>query len=82
MRAIRGSFLKLLSSPYSQVFENLGQCQQHLSKVNGIDLISKQEVLDADPKTKQYYFTRNLDHAGNARILFVFGEVKKNVFDF
>ena len=49
-----------------------------MSKVNSIDLISKQEVLDADPKTIQYYFTGNLDHAGNARILFVFGEVKKN----
>ena len=64
------------------MFENLGQCQQRLSKVNSIDLISKQEARDGDPKAIHYYFTQNLDHAGNAKMLFVFGEVKKNIFDF
>ena len=71
------SFLKLLSSRYSQIFENLSQCQQRLSKVNSIDLISKQEALDVDPKAIQYYFT--LDHAENARMLFILGEVKENI---
>ena len=40
-------------------------------------MISKQEALDADSKAVQYYFTRNLDHAGNARMLFIFEEVKE-----
>ena len=53
-----------------------------MSIVNSIDLISKQEAPDADLKVIQYYFTRNLDHDRNARILFVFGEVKKKFFDF
>ena len=64
------------------MFENLGQCQQHLSKVNSTDLISKEEALDTDPKAIQYFFIRNLDHARNARVLFVLGEVKENIFDF
>ena len=79
---LRRSFLKPLSSRYSQIFENLSQCQQHLSKVISIDL-SKQEALDADPKAiQQIIFTRNLDHAGNARMFFVAGEVKENILDF
>ena len=41
-----------------------------------MDLISKQKAHDADPKATQYYFTRNLDHAGNAWMLFVLGKVK------
>ena len=53
-----------------------------MSTVNSIDLTSKQEALDPGLKAIQYYFMRNLDHARNARILFVFGEVKKNIFDF
>ena len=68
-----------MSSRYSQIFENLSQCQKRLSKVNSIDLISKQEALDFDPKAMQYYFTRNLDHAGNAEMLFILGEVKENI---
>ena len=64
------------------MFENLGQCQQRLSKVNSIDLISKKEVLGTNPKAIQYYFIRNLDHAGSARMLFVLGEVKENISDF
>ena len=73
---LRRSFLKLLFSRYSQIFANLSHCQQRLSKVSSIDLISKQEALDVDPKAIQYYFTRNLDHAGNARMLFIVGEIK------
>ena len=53
-----------------------------MSKVNSIDLISKQQALDADPKVMQYYFTQNLDHAGNGGMLFVLGEVKENILDF
>ena len=79
---LRRSFLKLLSSRYSQIFENFGQCQQRLSKINSIDL-SKQEARDADPKVmQQNIFTRNLDHTGNPRMLFVLGEIKENIFDF
>ena len=64
------------------MFENLGQCQQHSSKVNSTDLISKEEALVTNPKAIKYYFIRNLDHARNARVLFVLGEVKENIFDF
>ena len=79
---LRRSFLKLLSSRCSQIFENFGQCQQRLSKVNSTDL-SWQEALDADPKViQQNIFTRNLDHTGNPRMLFVLGEIKENIFDF
>ena len=74
--------MKLLSFSYSQIFENLGQCQQRFSKVNSIDLISMQEALDADLKAMQYYNSRNFDHAGNSRMLFVLREVKGNLFDF
>ena len=69
-------------SRYSQIFENLGQCQQHLCKVNSIDLISKQEALNTNPRRLQYYFTWKLDHDGNLRMLFVLREVKENIFDF
>ena len=45
--------------------------------------MSKQEALDADPKAiQQITFTRNLDYAGYARMLFVLGEVIENIFDF
>ena len=53
-----------------------------MSKVNSIDLIGgnkRQEAFDIDSKAIQYYFTRNLDHAGNARMLFILGEVKENI---
>ena len=72
----------MLCSSYSQTFKNLGQCQQCLSKGNSIDLISKQEAPDADSKAIQYYFIRNVNHAGNERMLFVLGEVKENIFNF
>ena len=82
MLAIRvKSFLKLLSSPYSQIFKNLGNCQRRSSKVNSIDLICKQEALNGDPKAIQYYFTRNLDHAGKEECFF-FGEMKRKYFRF
>ena len=41
-----------------------------------------QEALDADLKAMQYYNSRNFDHAGNSRMLFVLREVKGNLFDF
>ena len=41
-----------------------------------------QEALDADLKAMQYYNSRNFDHAGNSRMLFVLREVKENLFDF
>ena len=47
-----------------------------------IDL-SKQQALDADPKTiQQINFTANLDRAGNTRIFFIVEEAKETVLDF
>ena len=47
-----------------------------------IDL-SKQQVLDADPKVKQQLnFTENLDRAGKATIFFIIEEVKQAIPDF
>ena len=47
-----------------------------------IDL-SKQQVLDADPKAiQQIHFTANLDRAGNARFDFDLEKAKETVFDF
>ena len=47
-----------------------------------IDL-SKQQVLDADPRAiQQINFTANLDRAGNTRIYFILEEAKKTVLDF
>ena len=47
-----------------------------------IDL-SKQQVLDADPKAiQQINFTANLDRAGNTRIYFILEEAKETVFEF
>ena len=46
-----------------------------------IDL-SKQQVLDADPKAiQQINFTANLDRA-NTRSYFIFEEAKETVFEF
>ena len=43
-----------------------------------IDL-SKQQVLDADPKGKQQiHFTGNLDQVGNKTICFIIEEAKKH----
>ena len=45
--------------------------------------LSKQQALDADPKTiQQINFTANLDRAGNTRIYFILEEVKETVLDF
>ena len=45
-------------------------------KMIAIDL-SKQQVLDADPKAiQQISFTTNLDRAGNTRFYFIFEEAK------
>ena len=47
-----------------------------------IDL-SKQQVLDADPRTiQQINFTANLDRAGNATTFFIIEEAKETVLDF
>ena len=47
-----------------------------------IDL-SKQQVLDADPKAiQQINFATNLDRAGNARFYFILEEAKETVFEF
>ena len=47
-----------------------------------IDL-SKQQVLDADPKAlQQINFTTNLDRAGNTRFYFILEEAKETAFEF
>ena len=51
-------------------------------KMIAIDL-SKQQVLDADPKAiQQINFTANLDRAGNARLYFILEEAKETIFEF
>ena len=50
-------------------------------KMIAIDL-SKQQVLDADPRAmEQINFTANLDRAGNKRIFFILKEAKETVLD-
>ena len=45
--------------------------------------LSKQHVLDADPKAiQQINFTVKLDRAGNTRIYFILEETKETVLDF
>ena len=46
--------------------------------------LSKQQVLDADPKAiQEINFTRNLAPDGNAyTTFFIFEEVKETIFDF
>ena len=45
--------------------------------------LSKQQVLDADPKAiQQINFTANLDRAGNTRFYFILEEAKETVFEF
>ena len=47
-----------------------------------IDL-SKQQVIDVDPKAiQQINFTANLDRAGQMAMYFIIKEVKKTVLDF
>ena len=51
-------------------------------KTIAVDL-SKQQALDADPKTiQQINFTENLDRIGNARFYFILEEAKETVFEF
>ena len=45
--------------------------------------LSKQQVLDADPKAiRQINFAANLDRAGNTRFYFILEEAKETVFEF
>ena len=45
--------------------------------------LSKQQALDADPRTiQQINFTANLDRAGNTRVYFILEEVKETILDF
>ena len=51
-------------------------------KMIAIDL-SKQEGLDADPRTiQQTNFTADLDRAGNTTMFFIIEEAKETVLDF
>ena len=51
-------------------------------KIIAIDL-SKQQVLDTDPKAiQQINFTTNLDRARNTRFYFILEEEKETVFEF
>ena len=51
-------------------------------KMIAVDL-SKQQVLDADPRAiQQINFTANLDRAGNTRIYFILDEAKETILDF
>ena len=51
-------------------------------KMIAIDL-SKQHVLDADPRAvQQINFTANLDRAGNTTMFFIIEEAKETVLDF
>ena len=50
--------------------------------MTAVDL-SKQQVLDADPKAiQQINFTANLDRAGNTRLYFILEKAKETVFEF
>ena len=45
--------------------------------------LSKQQVLDADPRViQQINFTANLDRAGNTTMFFIIEEGKKTVLEF
>ena len=51
-------------------------------KMIAIDL-SKQQVLDANPRAiQQINFTANLDRAGNTTMFFIIQEVKETVLGF
>ena len=51
-------------------------------KMIAVDL-SKQQVLDADPRAiQQINFTANLDRAGNTGIYFILEEAKETILDF
>ena len=45
--------------------------------------LSKQQVLDADPKAiQQINFTANLDRENNTRLYFILEEARETVFEF
>ena len=45
--------------------------------------LSKQQVLDADPRViQQINFTANLDRSGNTAMFFITEEAKETVLDF
>ena len=45
--------------------------------------LSKQQVLDVDPKAiQQINFTTNVERAGNTRFYFIFEEAKETVLGF
>ena len=45
--------------------------------------LSKQQALDADPRTiQQINFTANLDRAGNTTVFFIIEKAKETVLDF
>ena len=45
--------------------------------------LSKQQVLDADPRAiQQIIFTANLERAGNTTMFFIIEEVKETILDF
>ena len=51
-------------------------------KMIALDL-SKQQVLDADPRAiQQINFTANLNRAGNTRIYFILEEARETILDF
>ena len=51
-------------------------------KMIAVDL-SKQQVLDADPRAiQQINFTANLDRAGNTRVYIIREEAKETILDF
>ena len=57
-------------------------CFKNHYKMIAVDL-SKQQVLDTDPKaTQQINFTANFDRAGNTRFYFILKEAKETVFEF
>ena len=51
-------------------------------KMIAVDL-TKQQVLDADPKAiQQINFTANLDRTGNTKLYFILKEAKETIFEF
>ena len=56
-------------------------CEENYTVIS-IDL-SKQQVLDADPRAiQQINFTANLDRAGNKTMFFIIEEAKETALDF
>ena len=52
-------------------------------KIVAVDLLSKQQALDADPKAiQQINSTANLDRTDNERLYFIIEEAKETAFEF